>query len=295
MKDEIIIVSNSNLRNQSSVSRPTENNIIAANKNVSNLIISEKAYRNRKISRELAVTALNSEKPWTKPHISNVLNNVHAGRLFNVLPLNILYPDLTFEKLYLAVIFGLWTNGSSYLSSQKLNLPLSDTDQQIDLSLPYMPQQINLSLPDTSQQINLNMVLVEDLDQILLNNGTEYINLQERIGKDFSKLPSQIFIEGEVLPVRTLIPTIYRNHIWAQHRLLPVNFLYNEKFYQEAHQAGLYSGPQATSFCYKYLGFRPPMEKSDHIIGGDDSFIHKVGYRKLTDIKDSPSSESRIE
>jgi hypothetical protein len=58
-----------------------------------------------------------------------------------------------------------------------------------------LSSQYNLSLPDTKQQININVVLVDDLNQFFIPNGAQYLNLQERIGKDFYKLPSQMLAE----------------------------------------------------------------------------------------------------
>jgi hypothetical protein len=267
--------------------RPVENSIISYNNKVSNFIAAEAAYKNRPILRERAVIDFNSDITWTNTHISNVLKNAHAGRLFNVLPLHILYPDLILEKFYWAAIFGLWTSAKdiSSLPAQNRNSPLLATDQLI---------KINLSLPDTDQRININVILVDDLEQILLNNGAQYLNLQERIGKNFYKLPSQMLAEDGVLPVRTLLPTIQKNHIWVKHQFFPVKFLYNENFYIEAHQAGLYSGTQATAFCYNYLGldYKSSVSKYDNVLSGaGEDFLHKdkIENRKFTDIHLHPS------
>jgi len=148
----------------------------------------------------------------------------------------------------------------------------------------------NIDLPDNAGQITLNLFCVNDLNQVL-DDGTQYYHLQQSQGDNISKLPSEFFVENKELPVRVFLPLMSKNSILAQDKLFPAKLLYNETFYKEAHQAGLYSGVQATNFCYNYIGLKSPITKSDNVLsgGGDEILVDKLKNQKFTDTHPYPS------
>ena len=244
-------------------------------KSESILIMSESTYKNRPLVPELATDVFNSDIAWNIYNIGKVLSNIHIIRLLNILPLDVFYPGLNLKEIPWVVVVALWTTKNEALTWKPG-------------SLPSVKRNLDLPNADDAGQITLNIFCVKDLCQVLADDGTRYYQLQERIGDNISKLPPEIFIEEEVLPVRVFLPLMSKSSIFTQDQLFPAKFLYNENFYKEAHQAGLYSGIEATNFCYNYLGldYKLPVSKYDTVLSGGEDFLHKDKFknRKFTDI-----------